>query len=128
MRNSCQWSPPHSLQLIRGVPRPLDFREDIAGGGGPDERFGLVVVRVNVFVDRADQIIDVVEAAATQGLVGQVPDEAFDHVEPRRSGGREVERQPQVLLRPAAPTHAYPAPDAAVAHVPPHPARSLSLV
>ena len=40
------------------------------------------------------------EAVAADALVGDVAEEALDHVQPRRAGGREVHDESRVLGQP----------------------------
>ena len=62
--------------------------------------FGVVVVGVDVFLDRGDELGHRAEHAAPQRFVGQFPEPAFDQVEPRRRGRGEVEVEPRVFVQP----------------------------
>ena len=42
---------------------------------------------VDVIADGGDQLFEVMEDAATELVLGEVAEEAFDHVEPRGRGG-----------------------------------------
>ena len=48
----------------------------------PDEGLGLMVVLVDVVADSHDQFIDVAEDASAQAILGKIPEEAFNHVQP----------------------------------------------
>jgi hypothetical protein len=53
-----------------------------------NDKFRVLVVRVEVFLDRGDEFGDAVEAAAAQRRVGQFAEPALDQIQPptRRSG------------------------------------------
>src|SRR5450756_634933 len=76
-----------------------DLLEDGLGGGGADQRFGLVVGDAQVVLNAGDQVGDAGEAAASDVLVGELPEEPFDEVQPARRGRGEV--QPCRILRKA---------------------------
>ena len=59
-----------------------DFFEDVVCLCGPDEGLRIHVVPVDVFADGGDELFEVLEGASADALVGQVAEEAFDHVEP----------------------------------------------
>jgi hypothetical protein len=77
-----------------------DFGEDLAGGGGPSERFRVGVPRVDVGADLGDQDGDGGEGAASDGLAGDDPEPDLDLVQPRGSDRGEVERDVRVALQP----------------------------
>ena len=47
-----------------------------------------------------DQLGDRAENATPESLLGQIPEKALDHVEPRRTGWREVHMKTLVTLEP----------------------------
>jgi len=51
----------------------------------------------NVFVDGSDQFRHAGDHAAAQALIGDVAEEALDHVQPRRRCGREVHLEIDLL-------------------------------
>jgi hypothetical protein len=66
--------------LLERDPSTSDLLEDGLGGGGPDQRFGLVVGDAQVVLNAGDQVGDAGEAAASDVLVGELPEEPFDEV------------------------------------------------
>ena len=71
----------------------VQFGEDLAGGLGPGERLGIIVMFVDVAVDRGLQVDDGVEAAALEPAPGERREEGLDRVQPGARGRREVEDQ-----------------------------------
>src|SRR3954468_4214354 len=68
-----------------------DFAGDAAGARNPVERWWIAVVRPDVVMDGADQVAHAAERAAPNAFAGDLGEPAFDLVEPRRTGGREVQ-------------------------------------
>ena len=60
----------------------LDGAEDVIGGFGPFEGFGVLVCRVDVVEDGALQLLGGAMDAAPDLLVGQQPEPALDLVQP----------------------------------------------
>ena len=81
--------------LLEGDAAAADLLQDRFRCRGPHERFRVVVVGVEIFLDGGDEVGDRVEAAAAQGLVGE-SEPAFHQVEPRRGGRGEMEVEPLV--------------------------------
>src|SRR6266446_1911528 len=77
-----------------------DLFEDIGSFGGPDEGLGMVVVFGEVAVDGDLQVGHTPEDAASDALAGDLGEEAFDEIQPRRRGGREMQTEPGVLREP----------------------------
>jgi len=50
--------------------------------GGPDKRFRMIVVIVDIGLDRSDQIGDRLKHAAANLFVGQITEPTLDQVEP----------------------------------------------
>src|SRR3954447_9203620 len=67
-----------------------------AGASNPVERLWIAVVRPDVVLDGEDQVAHAAERAAPNAFAGDLGKPAFDLVEPRRTGGREV----QMIARP----------------------------
>ena len=78
----------------------FDLLQDISGAGGPDERLGALVVVIDVVSDRGDEFFDIAKDAAAQPVLSQIPKEAFHHIQPGRTGGREVHVKTRVTLDP----------------------------
>ena len=65
---------------------------------GPDQRLGVSVVVVEVFLNRLNQVSD----AALQALVGDLAEPAFHDVEPRTAGRDKVQMKTKMFLQPLA--------------------------
>src|SRR3990172_46532 len=78
-----------------------DLRQNLLYAGRPDERLGSIVVGFDEFLDGRDQLRNTREAAAANALVGQLAEPAFDQVEPRSRGRREVQLKASMLGQPA---------------------------
>jgi len=52
--------------------------DDVVGGPGPDERLASFVPAVDEGLDRADEVLDGSEGAASDGLAGDDPEEDLD--------------------------------------------------
>ena len=65
----------------------LDFFEDVARFGGPDERLGPLIVTGDVALDGGDEFVHTAKDAAAKALGGEIAKESLDHVQPRRRGG-----------------------------------------
>ena len=63
--------------------RAGDFFEDVGSFCSPDEGFWVLVVGIDVVSDGGDELFEVLEDAALELVLGQVAEEAFDHVHPR---------------------------------------------
>ena len=70
--------------------RAGDLGKDAGGASCPDERFGIDVVIGNVQADRQLQLCHAGEAVSPNSLVSDVPEEALDHVQLRRTSRGEV--------------------------------------
>ena len=80
----------------------LDACQDVAGGLGPSERFGLGICGLDVSFDGGFEFADRGEDAALEGSLGQQRKKAFNLVEPGRRGGREVHMPARALQEPIA--------------------------
>jgi hypothetical protein len=65
------------MPIIEGASGALDLFEDIGSLRGPDKRLGHLVVFVDVLSDSHDQFFRIVKDAATQPILREVPEEAF---------------------------------------------------
>ena len=61
----------------------------------------MFVVMVDVVVDSGDQLHDIPKHTASKAINGQVPKEAFHHIEPGSTGGCEVNMEPRMTIQPA---------------------------
>ena len=64
---------------------------DLAGGLGPDEGFGIIVVLGDVAVDGGLEVDDRMEAAAPEPATAKGREERLDGIQPRARGWGEVE-------------------------------------
>ena len=78
------------MPIIERLAGTLDFLQDAARLGCPNEWFGIAVVVVDVFPDRHDQIFHVAENPTTDALVCEIAEKALHHVEPGTTGRREL--------------------------------------
>jgi hypothetical protein len=60
----------------------LDAGQDVGGGLGPSERFGIGISGVDVSLDRFFELGDRAEHASFQGTLGQQCEQAFDLIDP----------------------------------------------
>jgi hypothetical protein len=52
--------------------------DDVVGGFGPDERLASFLPAVDEGLDRADEVLDGCEGAASDGFAGDDPEEDLD--------------------------------------------------
>ena len=81
------------------MPSP-DSGDDFVGISGPDEGLGLAIVLLEEAVDGALEVVDGSEDAALETALGQNREKAFDGVEPRGRGRREVKAPARVARQP----------------------------
>ena len=86
--------------MIECLSRSHDLGEDVRRLLGPDERFRVIVVVKDVFVDRVDHLLHVAEDTTTQTLVSDVAEEALNHIQPRGARGGEVDMEATVPVQP----------------------------
>src|SRR5215469_16314167 len=80
-----------SLDLSIGSAEAFDGSEDVIGGLGPFEGLGIGVVMTDEVHDVGAQSLDAAIDAAPDLLVGDEREEALDLIEPRRTGGGEMD-------------------------------------
>ena len=80
----------------------MDFFKDRGAFSFPAIRLGLEIVVSEVNVDGSNQFIDAGEAAFTDDIVGELPKESLDKIEPRGAGGSEVNVDAGMFLQPSA--------------------------
>jgi len=64
-----------------------DFRKNLFDAGSPYEGFGLPFVFGHILLNRCDQLVNAVEAAATNPLVREVAEPALNQIQPGRTVG-----------------------------------------
>src|SRR3989442_9478331 len=72
----------------------LDLAQDFCQRRCPDEWTRVLVVFSQVLIDDTDEFRYVSERASANALAGDLTEPALDQIEPRRSGGHEVEVVP----------------------------------
>ena len=80
--------------------RSTNFLDNFVCGGCPSKRFWILIMRFDEFFDGPFQIGDALEDAATQTFLRELCEEAFDDIEPRAAGWREVHMEPGVAFHP----------------------------
>ncbi len=68
-----------------------DFFEDVGCRGGPDERFGVSIVLLEINFDRGLEFGHAVEHAAADGVFSDQAEEALDEIDPGGGSRREME-------------------------------------
>ena len=89
------------MSIIESGTGALDLFEDVRRLRCPDKWLGVVVVAVHVFVDGRNQFLDISKDTSPETMLGQVTEESIDHVQPRRTGGSEVDMESRMALEPA---------------------------
>jgi hypothetical protein len=56
---------------------------------------------VDKLADGLEEVLDIAENSSAETFFGQVSEEAFDHIEPRTTGGSEVDVEPFPPADPA---------------------------
>src|ERR1035437_312118 len=88
------------LDLLQALAAAFDFGEDILGLGLPDERLGVTIPRCDECLDGANQVGDADKAATAHRLAGQIPEPAFDQIEPTGAGRNEMHLEARVPGQP----------------------------
>ena len=89
------------MSIIESGAGALDFFEDVRRLGCPDKWLGIVVVAIDVLVNGRNQFLDISKDTSPETMLGQVTEESLHHVQPRRTGGSEVDMESRVALEPA---------------------------
>ena len=90
------------LKVERAVGKPRDAFENLIGGLGPDERFRIGMMRVNEFANRRLQLCDAAVHPSPELCVGQLGKPAFDQIQPRSVGRREMDMKAWPLREPVS--------------------------
>src|SRR5215469_8642062 len=77
-----------------------DAGQDLICGFGPDKRFGIFVMHVNVFTDGSFQFFHAAEHAPPNSLVGEFGEPALDQVNPGTVSGSVVDMKTWTLREP----------------------------
>src|ERR1035437_8040551 len=99
-RSKTQWCAANRLTIIQRGAGALDLFGDIGRFGCPDKGLGIVVVLVDVVAYRHNQFLDISEDAAAEPLLGEIAEEALDHVEPRAARRSEVHVKTRMAHQP----------------------------
>ena len=89
------------LNLFEAATAAVEFREDVLGLGGPNERLGLAIPFSDEGVNGFDQVGNTGEAAASHRLAGEFGKPALDQIEPAGAGRNKVNLDPRALGEPA---------------------------
>src|SRR3990172_6889920 len=81
--------------------KAFDRGKDVIGGFGPDEGLRIAVADVDVVADCGLEFEGAAMRPASQLAVGEVGKEALDLVDPRGTGGREVQLKAGMTKQPA---------------------------
>jgi hypothetical protein len=68
------------LTIIQQTPGTLDLFQDVVGLSGPDERFRILIVAVEVVSDSRDQLLEIPEYTSPQSVLRQIAEETLDLV------------------------------------------------
>ena len=94
----------HNVQLVfcpvNYLNYAIDRSDDFVGGLCPAKRLRLLVVNFQVGADRLLQGDDGAVGASSQLVFGQAGEEAFDQIEPRTVGRREMAVKARVAEKP----------------------------
>ena len=77
-------------------------REDFIGTLGPDERFGIRVMRIDELANRGFELRDAAMRPAPQLFVGQFSEPPLDQIQPRPVGRREMHVKAWTLGQPVS--------------------------
>src|SRR6185369_6611185 len=87
--------------LFQCVPCSLDFRKNLLPFLLPDIALWRQVAFCQISFNGAGQLLHMSEAAFSDHILGQVPEEPLHQIKPRATGGREVDYQPVASVLPA---------------------------
>ncbi len=90
----------HTLVWRVRVGLSYGFGEDLVGGFDPEEWLAAVVPGSDEAMDGLDKGVDTGEAATPDGLRGENTEPGLHLIHPGSGSGREVAREPGVLLEP----------------------------
>lgn len=79
----------------------LHFLKNVGCLSRPDERFGIVVVGVDVLSDGTGDIAHALKNPAPEAVNREIAEEAFDHVKPRGTCRCEMDMESRIPLEPS---------------------------
>ena len=88
--------------LIQGHAGACRLFDDDSGGLGPFKALRVGVVLGRVVVDGGLLVVDALEDAAADALVGYLGEEAFDEVQPGRGFWNKVQLETRMLFKPGS--------------------------
>ena len=78
----------------------LHFFENIGSCGCPDKGLGMGIVCGQMGFDGFGEFRQAAEYSSPKAVDGQIPEKAFDHVQPGGAGGSKMEVKPRVAPLP----------------------------
>jgi len=100
----CCNSDSHNKSLRVGCDSPLskprDAREDLVRGLRPDERLGFPIVDVEEVANGSLELRDAAMRSASNLFHGEFGDPAFDEIQPRAVGRREMDMKARTFGQP----------------------------
>ena len=79
----------------------IDFGKDRLSILVPGENLGIIIMMLQEFLDRGNEIRNAFEHTASNPALSQLSKPTLDHIQPRGAGGREMEMHAGVSLEPA---------------------------
>ena len=92
--------PPLVSRVRNSQAKPLNAGQNVIGGFGPHERLGVGIVTIEVLANRLLELTGGSMRAPTQVLLSERGEPAFDLVEPRGRGRREVDLESWMSSKP----------------------------
>src|SRR5262249_50641250 len=89
------------MTFIQRTASALDLFQNVRGPSRPDEGLGVFVVAVGVISHGPGGVFPIAKNSPAPSVFGEVAEETFHHVQPRRTGGGEVHMKTWVPLEPA---------------------------
>ena len=77
-----------------------DFFEDLVNALGPLKRFWARGILIDVSFDGLGQFIEAGDAASPDAFAGDFRKPALDQIEPRRTGGRDMQMESGMFFEP----------------------------
>lgn len=77
-----------------------DFLQNGINFLGPHERLGILVIGMDVIIDCLNQFGRAVKRTAVNAFTSDFTEPPLDQVQPRRTGGREMQMKPGMFIQP----------------------------